>query len=138
MTNDAPETKYWKKIELFLNGKRGVSIHEIAMHLDIHWATTEKELKKLEDIGRVHSEIFGKTKVYFLNGKGEFQDKFTLGKNHTLFIDTFVSPFGERFVRLKESKKIEDEWKNIGSVIITKEILKEVSGFLNKVETNIS
>src|SRR4030042_1360701 len=117
---DMPETTYWKKIELFLNGKRGVSIHEIAKHLDVHWTTTEKELQKLESMGRVHSEKMGNMKVYFLNGVGKFQEKFSMSPNHFLFVDTFISPFGERFVRLKETKKLDKEWKNIGNVIITK------------------
>jgi len=133
-----PETEYWKKIELFLNGKRGVNVYEVARHLDIHWATTEKELIKLENLGRVHSEVVSKTKVYFLNGVGNFQEKFVLGKNHYLFIDTFVSPFGERFARLKETKKIGNDWKNIGNVIVTKDVLKNVSEFLGKISNKIN
>ena len=92
-----------------------------------------EEMKKLEDIGRVHRE----GKIYFLNGVDEWQKKINLSENHSLWIDTFRSTFGENFVRIKETKKTDGKWNSIGNIIITKNKIKEVSKFLDRVDDKI-
>ena len=95
------EVPHWKEIELFLHKRKCANLHEIADNLGIHWVTAKKEMNKLRDIGRIHKE--GKT--YFLNGENQWKTKVNISKNHTLFIDTFRTPFGDNFVRIKETKK---------------------------------
>ena len=127
------EVKHWKEIELFFTKNKCGNIHQIAEAINVHWVTAQKEIQRLEQIGRVHSE----GKIYFLNGIDEWQKKINLNGSHTLFIDTMRTAFGDNFVRIKETKKIDGEWKAIGNIMITKDKLKEVREFLEKVDSNI-
>lgn len=131
------EDKYRKSIEKYLATKQRASINQISSDLDISWATAKKHLDHLQAIGRVHGEKLGNSIIYFLNGKGAWQDQVWLTKNHILFLDTFVSSFGEPFIRIKEAKREGDRWTNVGDVMITKDKLENVIGFLKKVSSNI-
>jgi DNA-binding transcriptional ArsR family regulator len=131
------DDKYRKSIEKYLAIKNRASINQISSDLDISWATAKKHLDHLEAIGRVHSEKLGNSIIYFFNGKGEWQDKVMLTDNHILFLDTFVSSFGEPFIRIKEAKREGNRWTNVGDVMITKNKIDDVIGFLKKVSMNI-
>ena len=127
------EVKHWKGIEIFFAKNRCGNIHQIAEAINVHWVTAQKEIQRLEQIGRVHNE----GKIYFLNGIDEWQKRINLNDSHTLFIDTMRTTFGDNFVRIKETKKIDGEWKAIGNIMITKDKIKEVKDFLEKVDKNI-
>ena len=127
------EVKHWKEIELFFTKNKCGNIQQIAEAINVHWVTAQKEIQRLEQIGRVHSE----GKIYFLNGIDEWQKRINLNDSHTLFIDTMRTAFGDNFVRIKETKKIDGEWKAIGNIMITKDKIKEVKEFLEKVDNNI-
>jgi hypothetical protein len=127
------DVKHWKQIELFFTKNKCGNAHEIAKSIDAHWMTTTKELQKLEEIGRIHKE----GNVYFLNGVNEWQKQVKLNSNHTLFIDTMRSPFGENFIRIKETKKQGGQWTSVGNIIITKDKIKEVRDFLDTVSKNL-
>ena len=127
------ETKYAKQLELFFVKNKFGNVQKIAQHLGIHWLTAQKELTALVNKGRLHEE----DGLYFLNGTDEWTKKIELNKNHTLFVDTFVTAFGENFVRIKETKKEGDEWKNMGNIIITKDKISEVREILKKIEENL-
>lgn len=134
MISDLNENvKHWKEIELFFTKKKCGNIHEIAQALNIHWITAQKDMKRLEDIGRVHKE----GNIYFLNGINQWQKRVDLNKDHSLFIDTFRTPFGDNFIRIKETKKENGRWSSVGNIMITKEKIKEVKEFLETIEKNI-
>lgn len=127
------EVPHWKEIELFLTKNKCGNVYEIAKAIDAHWLTAQKEITKLIDIGRIHQQ----GKIFFLNGVDQWQKKVELNKDHTLFIDTFRTPFGENFIRIKETKKENGEWKNKGNIMITKDKISEVKSFLETVEKNL-
>lgn len=126
-----------KKIEIFLATKKKASINQISEGIKLSWATVKKHLDYLESIGRTHGERLGNSIIYFFNGNGQWQEKVWLNRSHILFLDTFVSQFGEPFIRIKEAKKSENEWKTFGEIMITKDKIKDVMGFLENVQKNI-
>lgn len=126
-----------KQVELFLAKNQKASINQIADSTKLSWATVKKHLDYLESIGRVHGERLGNSIIYFFNGDGEWQEKVWLNSNHILFLDTFVSQFGEPFIRIKEAKKKGEKWETFGEIMITKDRINKVRGFLEKVQKNI-
>jgi len=119
------------------NHKEGSTINQIANELSFSWITAKKHLEHLQSIGRVEVKKFGNSEVYFLNGEGKWKSKITLSPSHTLFLDTFVSPFNEPYLRIKETKIVDGRWKAIGNVMITKEKLDEVIEFLQTLKSEI-
>ncbi len=136
-SDQVSQCKYRKSIEHYLATKNRASVNQISNDLEISWATARKHLDYLESIGRVHGERLGNSIIYFFNGKGEWQDKVWLNKNHILFMDTFVSSFGEPFIRIKESKRKGDTWETFGEIMITKDTVGNVIKFLENVKKNI-
>ena len=126
-----------KKIEIFLATNKKASINQIAEGTKLSWATVKKHLDYLESIGRTHGERLGNSIIYFFNGNGQWQEKVWLNQNHILFLDTFVSQFGEPFIRIKEAKKNENKWKTFGEIMITKDKIRDVMAFLSNVQKNI-
>ena len=126
-----------KKIEIFLATNKKASINQIAEGTKLSWATVKKHLDYLESIGRVHGERLGNSIIYFFNGNGQWQEKVWLNNNHILFLDTFVSQFGEPFIRIKEAKKRGDKWETFGEIMITKDKIKDIMSFLDTVQKNI-
>lgn len=126
-----------KKIEIFLATNKKASINQIAEGTKLSWATVKKHLDYLESIGRVHGERLGNSIIYFFNGNGQWQEKVWLNNNHILFLDTFVSQFGEPFIRIKEAKKRGDKWETFGEIMITKDKIKDIMSFLDIVQKNI-
>ena len=138
MSEDILDDRYRKSVEQYLATKHRAFINQISNDLNISWATARKYLDYLESIGRVHGERLGNSIIYFFNGNGEWQDKIWLNKNHILFLDTFISSFGEPFIRIKESKKKGDIWETFGEIMITKDTIGDVIKFLENVKKNIS
>lgn len=134
---DVNENVERKKVEVFLAQNQKASINQIADSIKLSWATVKKNLDYLESIGRVHGERLGNSIIYFFNGNGEWQERVWLDQNHILFLDTFVSQFGIPFIRIKEAKKKGEKWETFGEIMITKDRIKEVKGFLEKVQKNI-
>jgi hypothetical protein len=131
--NLAEDVKHWKDIELFFTKNKCGNIHQIAESIGCHWITTQKEMRKLEEIGRVERE----GNIYFLNGIDQWQKRVDLNDSHSLFIDTFRTTFGNSFVRIKETKKEDGKWRPIGNIMITKNKIKEVAKFLERIDENI-
>jgi len=136
-THNQVEDEARKKIECFLAKNQKASTNQISEGTSLAWATVQKHMDYLESIGRVHSERLGNSIIYFFNGNGKWQKKVRLDKDHVLFLDTFVTQFGQPYVRIKEAKKKGEKWENFGDVMITKENIKEVRDFLETVEKNI-
>jgi len=126
-----------QKIEKYLAVKQKASINQIAQETKLSWATVKKHLDYLQTIGRVHGERLGNSIIYFFNGVGEWTKKVELNQKHILWLDTFVSYFGEPFIRIKEVKRKESKWETFGEIMITKNKLREVINFLSDVEKNI-
>lgn len=135
--NNIVENKNRKEVEKYLATHRKASINQISKDLDISWATAKKHLEYLEAIGRVHKEELGNSIIYFFNGFDKWQKQIRLNPSHVLFLDTFISPFREPFIRIKEVKKEGEKWKHVGDIMITRDKLKNVINFLKKVEANI-
>lgn len=136
-THNEVEDEARKKIELFMAKTRRASINQISEGTQLAWATVLKHLDYLESIGRVHSERLGNSIIYFFNGNGKWQTKVRLNPDHILFLDTFVSQFGEPFIRIKEARKKGEKWENFGDIMITRDKIREVKEFLAAVEKNI-
>ncbi len=131
------ENKERKKIESYLAQVGKASINQIAEATGLSWATVKKHLEYLEGIGRVHGEHLGNSIIYFFNGNGKWQKRVHLNSTHILFLDTFISPFGEPFIRIKEVKKKGDKWVTFGEVMITKERIEDVKEFLETIKRHI-
>jgi len=91
----------------------------------------------MQSIGRAEVKKFGNSEIYFLNGDGRWKSRITLSPTHTLFLDTFMSPFNQPYLRIKETKVVEGKWKDIGNVMITKDKLDEMIAFLQKLKSEI-
>jgi|GEM_PF-2828735 len=137
-THNQVEDSARKAIERYLAKNRKASINQISEGTSLAWATVQKHLSYLESIGRAHGERLGNSIIYFFNGDGKWQKKVRLNRDHILFLDTFVSQFGEPFIRIKEARKKDGSWENFGDVMITKDKLGEVREFLESVEGNIN
>lgn len=139
MVDSRQEANRQKLIEMFLakQPRNSANVHEIAEATQMHWMTAEKELQRMTEEGRLHSEQIGSRTFYFLNGKGNWQDRVDLNKHTTLFIDTLIAPFGEKFVRVKQTKLIEGKWQSVGNIIITRDKLKEFVGKLGNITDQI-
>ena len=131
------ENEERKKIESYLAQTGKASINQIAEATGLSWATVKKHLEYLEGIGRVHGERLGNSIIYFFNGNGKWQKRVYLNSTHILFLDTFISPFGEPFIRIKEVKKKGDKWITFGEVMITKECIEDVKKFLETIKKHI-
>jgi len=131
--NKTTEEENRKQIERFLAQKkgRGATISEMQSETNLTWQTIKRHLDKLESIGRVHVELFGKTQAFFLNGEEQFKEKVQFGK-HTLFIDCMISAWGEPFIRIKDRKKTDKGGEDVGAIIINKNKVKEVASKLMK------
>jgi predicted ArsR family transcriptional regulator len=128
-----------KSIEkALIKHKDGATINQISKDLNLSWITVKKHLERLNAIGRTHVKKFGNNEIYFLNGEGKWKKQIELSPNHTLFLDTLVSPFNEPFLRIKETKVIDGKWQSVGNIIITKEKLPEVIDFLKQLKSEIS
>ena len=124
-------------IEKLLAKLQKATINQIADGTKFSWVTVKKHLDYLEAIGRVHVEDFKSSKLYFYNGTEKWKKTIHLTSKHVLFLDTFRSPFGKSFVRLKEVKNRDGKWVQHGDVMVTAEKLSDLIGFLQKVETEI-
>lgn len=133
-----------KQIERVLatSGKRGMTLSEIAKAVNLPITTVKRHLEKLISIGRVHVEGYAGFNVYIWNGEEQgFQRKIHLSHDHVIFIDAMINPWGQPFIRIKESKRnsLTNEWETVGAVLISKncidDFLKQlaaVSGNLDK------
>lgn len=129
---------YQMRVEKVLaKSPKGVTLNQIAEAEGLSWATVKKYLDHLEGIGRVDVQDHGSMKIYYLNGHKTYQDKIQLNSKHALFLDTFISPFGEPFIRIKETKKKDEVWNTFGEIMITKDKIDDVIVYLEKVKKNI-
>ena len=136
LIDDSNENR--KSIEkALIRYKDGATINQISKDLGLSWITVKRHLEYLNAIGRIHVKKFGNNEIYFLNGEGKWKKQIELSPSHTLFLDTFVSPFNELFLRIKETKIIDGKWKSMGNIIITKEKLSDVIDFLKQLEAEI-
>jgi len=127
-----------KKIEVFfatLKGK-GATLTDIETDTKIARMTIKRHLDKMQLIGRLHTEIVGKTNLYYLNGDGTHREIVQFG-NHKLFIDVFTSYFGEAFVRIKDRKKTKNGDEDVGAIIINKDKVKELAEKLLKIQPQL-
>ena len=101
-----------------------------------NWNTLQWNLNKLEQIGRVHTELIGTRKYYTLNGKGIHQHSIKMDKDNYLWVDIFEPRIlKEHFVRIKQTQKTGpgmDDWETKGTVIITRDIFDELLHALNE------
>jgi len=117
--------------------KRGLTITDIVNEFskkqdrDISWQTVKRHLNRLAAIQRVDIEKHGNSEVYYLNGKGSFQDQVKLTMNQKLYLDIFRSPWGDPYIRVKESKRQGEQWVDKGAIIISQ---KAVDEFITKLE----
>lgn len=128
-----------KKIEVALaTAKRGMALSQIANETKIPLSTVKRHLDHLISIGRAHTENYGTFNVYYWNGEGTYQDKIFLSDNHLLFIDAMISQWEKPFIRIKESKKVLGEWKDMGAIIIDPEKIPELMPKLQNIEKRMS
>lgn len=129
-----------KKIESVLaTAKRGMTLSEIAEATGLPVSTVRRHLNKLVSIGRVHVENHRGSNIYIWNGQGEYTEKVYLSKNHVLYIDAMINPWGRPFIRVKESKRIPgtDVWEDIGAILIDGEKVYEFISKLTRVAENL-
>lgn len=115
-----------KRIEKCLaQSNSGLTIKQIMNMTDLARGTIKTYLDELTKMGRVHEQEYGQnTKVYFLNGKGFFQEKVQMYDNGILFVDVMTNPWRKPFVRVKLKNK-----KDIGAIFLNDE--KAIDGLIN-------
>lgn len=128
---------------LATSSKRGMTITDIVNEAkerkaELSWQTVKRHLCKLEAVQRVDVERLGNSEVYYFNGQGEFQIPIQLTKNQKLFLDIFRSPWGDPYIRIKESKRKGERWEDRGAVIISKDKVGEVVKQLQKLKANMA
>jgi hypothetical protein len=135
------EKEVRKAVEKFLSLHQGTffTINQIANSIDkkAHWITLQKILIDMERIGRVHYQQVGNAHAYAINGRGKWQERFQLNQSTWLFFDTFLGQGGEPFIRVKETKKENNEWVKHGEIMITPDRLPAVIAFLKTVQADI-
>jgi len=127
------------KIEMFFVSRKGkgATLTDIESETKIPRMTIKRHLDKMELIGRIHAEVVGKTNFYYFNGDGTHKDEVKFA-NHRLFIDIFVSSFGQPFLRIKDRKKTKTgEEEDVGAIIINKDKVKELAEKLLKIEPHL-
>ena len=130
-------SKNRKEIEKYLATHSPLSVNQIAEALKLSWATVQSHLDTMEASARVHFQQLSKTKVYYLNGVGKWQNRVKLNDSTYLFLDTFISPFGEPFIRIKETTNKSGNWEKFGEVMVTKDKIDDVIKFLENVKGDI-
>ena len=112
-----------RKIEKELVANRnGITIKQIMENTKLARGTVKSYLDELIRMNRVHEEEYGQnTKVYFLNGEGEFQKPIPMKDKGfdrgILYVDVMTDPWKNPFVRVKFRRKSRD----IGSIYINNE-----------------
>ena len=102
--------------------RNGLTIQQIMDNTGLARGTVKTYLDELIRMTRVHEEEYGQnTKVFFLNGKGEFQKPIPMrDKGYDrgiLFVDVMTDPWKNPFIRVKLRRKKQD----IGSIYINNE-----------------
>lgn len=113
-----------KKIEkVLVKNRSGLTIQQIIDSTNLARGTVKSYLDELIRMGRVHEEAYGQnTKVYFLNGRGEFQQQIQLFDDRgydkgVLYIDVMTDPWKNPFIRIKYRNKTKD----VGSIFLNNE-----------------
>lgn len=107
---------------LLAMNRKGLTIHQIMSETNLARGTVKAYLDELIRMSRVHEEEYGQnTKVYFLNGKGEYQQHITMRDGSydrgVLFVDVMTDPWKNPFIRVKFRRNDKD----IGSIYINNE-----------------
>jgi predicted ArsR family transcriptional regulator len=125
-----------KVIKLLKESPRGLTILEIANILKLNRHTVKKILENLLIEKVVDYEEKGPAKIFFYVGEVENIAKIEIGKDKFITVDKIKS-FEKEFIRISEMKKDslirkEEKFKNIGSIALEKEKLKELIEILKK------
>jgi predicted ArsR family transcriptional regulator len=125
-----------KVIKLLKESPRGLTILEIANILKLNRHTVKKILENLLIEKVVDYEEKGPAKIFFYVGEVENIAKIEIGKDRFITVDKIKS-FEKEFIRISEMKKDslirkEEKFKNIGSIALEKEKLKELIEILKK------
>ena len=112
-----------QKIEgALIQNRNGMTIQQIVDKTGLARGTVKSYLDELVRMTRIHEEEYGQnTKVYFLNGVGEFQGKIPMNEKGydkgILFVDVMTDPWKNPFIRVKFRRKKQD----IGAIYINNE-----------------
>jgi DNA-binding transcriptional ArsR family regulator len=129
-----------RKIEKsFATAKKGMTLTELAEITKLPISTVKRHLEKLVSMGRVHVDSYRGFGVYVWNGKQVYQDRIFLSENHVLFVDAMINPWGNPFVRIKESKRIPgtNDWDTVGAVLVDNKRINELADKLNSIKSKL-
>ena len=133
-----PRTTERRRRRVWPRGKKqGITLTEIANDTNLPASTVKRHLDQLVSIGTVHIQTFGSFNVYQWNGVGAYQHKIHLSENHVLFVYALTNRYGTPYIRMKESRKVQNEWKDMGVVIISPEKVKELLRKLNAIYSSV-
>lgn len=102
--------------------RNGLTIQQIMEKTGLARGTVKTYLDELIRMSRVHEEEYSQnTKVYFLNGKGEYQQPVQMREGGidkgVLFVDVMTDPWKNPFIRVKFRR----DKRDIGSIFINNE-----------------
>ncbi|MCE4598595.1 MAG: winged helix-turn-helix domain-containing protein [Desulfurococcales archaeon] len=125
--------------ELSKAGRHGLTLIEIARRTGLSPATVKRHLEKLVSIGRVDVEFHRGSAIYRINGRELYSETVELSKDHILYLDVFLNPWGRPYIRVKERKKdpYTGEYIDIGAVIIDKDKIEEFIEKIKQLAKNI-
>jgi hypothetical protein len=112
----------------------GLTIQQLMNMTGLARGTVKSYLDELIRMGRVHEQAYGQnTKVYFINGKGTFQEKVQMYADGILFVDVMTNPWKKPFIRVKLRNK-----KDIGAIFLNNEkAIDELIEALRKVRPHL-
>ncbi|MBS3110288.1 hypothetical protein J4227_07200 [Candidatus Woesearchaeota archaeon] len=114
MVEESPIQKLEKAL---IGSANGMTIQQIIDISGLARGTVKTYLEELKRMGRVHEQEYGSnTKVFFLNGKGEFQQNVQMHSG-VLFIDVLTDPWKQPFIRVKYRNK----QKDVGAIFLNAE-----------------
>ena len=118
----------------------GLTIQQLIDITGLARGTVKTYLDELIRMSRVHEEVYGQnTKVYFLNGVGEYQQPIKMKEGGydrgILFVDVMTDPWKNPFIRVKFRRN----QKDIGSIYINnEEAVDKLINALNKAKPKLN
>ncbi len=55
----------------------------------------------------------------------------------SIHVDSLTDRFGGSYIRLKESRRAQDEWKDMGAIVISSDKVKELLKKIDSISANI-
>jgi len=130
-----------KILELLNKSSRGMTIVEIAKHLDLNRHTITKICEKMLIEKKINYDEKGPAKIFYSVGPSKFVGKIMMSYIDYMWIDVFKQPKyvgEEEFVRINQTKhdnliRSTSKFRSVGAIAVKKSNLVELIKILKEV-----